>query len=261
MPPAWRRRAPTTCTTAAPTASAPRPPPRAASTRPSPAVNPETSANYDIGYRYTSELADLTVTAYNTQFKNRIVTSYDQDQGISIDRNIGSVNVDGVDAELDIRPDEGWDIYSSAAYSHSRVSAARWPSSRPAPPPRRSTWPAKTLVETPAWTFSQRYQYKWDGFTLGVGGKFVSSRWITDANDYKVPSYTTMDADITYDLTNIGWDGSYIKLNGWNLLNERYLGNLSTKPCYRPGVNGCTSLPTVTPGSPQTFQITLGAEF
>ena len=224
-------------------------------------VNPETSVNFDIGYRYVSELVNVTLTAYNTQFKNRIVTSFDQDQGISVDRNIGSVNVDGVDAEVDVRPFDGFDIYSSAAYNHSRVSASPLSTVVTSSTGAPINLAGKSLVETPAWTFSQRYEYKVDGWTFGLGGKYVSSRYITDANDYKVPSYAVMDADIRYDLGNIGWEGSFVKLNGWNLLNERYLGNLSTKICYRPGVTGCTSLPTVTPGAPQTFQFTLGTQF
>ena len=100
-----------------------------------------------------------------------------------------------------------------------------------------------------------------DNFTFGLGGKFVSSRWITDANDFQVPSYTTVDADVRFDLKGFGWDGSYIKVNMWNLGDARYLGNLSTKVCYRPGVTGCTSLPTVTPGAPRTIQATLRTEF
>jgi iron complex outermembrane receptor protein len=224
-------------------------------------VNPETSTNYDIGYRYVSDMVNLTLTAYNTQFKNRIVTSFDQDQGISVDRNIGSVNVDGVDAELDVRPDEGWDIYTSIAYNHSRVSASPLSTVVTSSTGAPINLAGKTLVETPAWTFAQRYEYKVAGFTFGLGGKYVSSRYITDANDYKVPSYATMDGDISYDLGNVGWEGSYVKLNGWNLTNERYLGNLSTKICYRPGVAGCTTLPTVTPGAPRTVQFTITSQF
>ena len=48
-------------------------------------------------------MVTASLTGYNTQFKNRIVTSFDQEQGICIDRNIGSVNVDGVDARSQCR--------------------------------------------------------------------------------------------------------------------------------------------------------------
>jgi iron complex outermembrane receptor protein len=223
-------------------------------------VNPETSANYDIGYRFTSDMVTASITAYNTQFKNRIVTSFDQEQGISIDRNIGSVNVDGVDAEANVQLMQGLSVYTSAAYTHSRVSggpqAIILVGSGGAP----INLAGKTLVETPDWTISQRYEYSFNGLTIGFGGKYVGARWVTDNNDYQVPSYFTADADITYDLGNIGWTGSYLKLNGYNLFNEKYLGSISSKPCFIPSLpssSACGSLPTVTVGSPQTFQITL----
>ena len=89
---------------------------------------------------------------------------------------------------------------------------------------------------------------------------FVGSRFATDNNDFKVPSYVLVDADISYDLTNIGWTGSYLKVNAFNLFNEKYLGNISTKPCFIPTLSSssaCGSLPSFAVGAPQTFQITL----
>ena len=70
-------------------------------------VQPETSTNYDIGYRFTSDTVTGSLTGYNTQFKNRIVSSFDQNLGISVDRNIGSVNVAGVDGEINVQLDAG----------------------------------------------------------------------------------------------------------------------------------------------------------
>jgi iron complex outermembrane receptor protein len=223
-------------------------------------VNPETSTNYDIGYRFTSDTVTASITAYNTQFKNRIVTSFDQEQGISIDRNIGSVNVAGVDAEANVQLMPDFSVYTSASYTHSRVSAGPQAIILVGSGGAPINLAGKTLVETPDWTISQRYEYRWRGLTLGFGGKFVGSRFATDNNDYKVPSYFTADADITYDLGEIGWTGSYLKVNGYNLFNEKYLGSISSKPCFIPTLpssSACGSLPTFVVGSPQTFQVTL----
>jgi iron complex outermembrane recepter protein len=223
-------------------------------------VNPETSTNYDIGYRYVSDMVTASITAYNTQFKNRIVTSFDQEQGISIDRNIGSVNVDGVDAEANVALTQDLSVYTSASYTKSRVSDGPLAIILVGAGGAPINLAGKTLVETPDWTFSQRYEYKLAGFTFGFGGKYVGSRFATDNNDYKVPSYFTADADISYDLGNIGWHDSYLKVNGYNLFNEKYLGSISSKPCFIPTLpssSSCGSLPTFVVGSPQTFQLTL----
>jgi iron complex outermembrane receptor protein len=223
-------------------------------------VNPETSTNYDIGYRFTSDMVTASITAYNTQFKNRIISSFDQAQGISIDRNIGSVNVDGVDAEANVALTPDLSFYNSVSYTHSRVSGGPQAIILVGSGGQPINLAGKTLVETPAWTASQRIEYKIGGFTFGLGGKYVTSRYATDNNDFKVPSYYTADADISYDLGRMGWEGSYLKVNGYNLFNEKYLGSISSKPCFIPTLpssSACGSYPTTAVGSPQTFQVTL----
>jgi iron complex outermembrane receptor protein len=101
------------------------------------------------------------------------------------------------------------------------------------------------------------------GFRVGVDAKYVGSRFATDVNDYKVPSYFTADADVTYDLGELGWDNSYLKFNVWNLFDEKYFGSVGTsRTCFTPvapTVSGCTSYPLLSVGAPRTFQVTLRA--
>jgi len=223
-------------------------------------VTPETSTNYDIGYRYVSDMVTASITAYNTQFRNRIVTSFDQEQGISIDRNIGSVNVDGVDAEANVALMPDLSFYNSVSYTKSRVSAGPQAIIQVGAGGTPVNLGGKTLVETPDWTASQRIEWKIAGWTLGLGGKYVGSRFATDNNDFKTPSYYVADADISYDLGGIGWNGSYVKLNAFNIFNERYLGSISSRACYIPTLassSACGSLPSFAIGAPQTFQVTL----
>ena len=227
-------------------------------------IAPETTNSFTAGYRYTTDLVDLSAVAYNTQFKNRIVTTFDATQGISVDHNIGGVNMDGVDLSADVRPMEGLSIYTSVAYEHTRVSAGPL-----------STVPlnaagtvsvsiaGKELVETPDWSFTQRYQYRWNDVLIGFGGKYVGRRFATDANDYKVPSYVTVNMDATWNLTDLGWPESYIKFNAENLFNEKYFGSVqTTRTCFTPftpTTTGCTSYPALVVGYPATFEVTLRA--
>ncbi len=228
-------------------------------------VKPETSTNYNIGYRFNADDFTFSISAYNNQFKNRIVTSFDQEQGISIDRNIGSVNVNGVDVEASVSPMEALNIYTSASYFHTRVSAGPQAIILVGAGGAPVNLAGKRVAETPAWTLSQRYEYAWEGFTLGFGGKYVSSRYATDANDIKISGYVLADANIGYDLgeLGLGWKGSYLKLNATNLFSQRYLGSISSRPCFNPNLptsSACGSYPSVAIGAPQTFQFTLRTE-
>ena len=229
-------------------------------------MTPETSQTYSLGYRYSSEMVTGSFDFYNSQFKNRIVTSFDPDQGVSVDRNIGSVNLDGVDAAVNLFPLDGLSIYTSVGYEHTRVSASPLSTIRLNAAGTVSVDIAgKEIVETPNWTIDQRYQYKIDGFTLGVGGKFVGRRYATDRNDYKVPSYFTANADISYDLTGVGVPGTSISLNVTNLFNSTYFNSVSTsRTCFtytNPTTAGCTSSPFLNVASPRIFDFSLRAEF
>jgi iron complex outermembrane receptor protein len=227
-------------------------------------VKLETSNNYALGFRYNADLVNLTVDAYNNQFKNRIVSSYDPELGISLDRNIGSVNVNGVDAEFGLFPFEGFSSYTSVSYFHSRVSdtpEARICLNAPACT-SVANLVGKEVAESPNWTVGQRFQYKVSGFNIGLGAKYTGRRYATDTNDLRIPSYVLVDADITYDLGELGWERSYIKFNAMNLFNEKYFGSISSQRCFSPtGQSGCTSYPFLNVGYPQTFQVTLRTVF
>ena len=228
------------------------------------AIAPETTNSFTAGYRYTSDLVDGEVIAYNTQFKNRIVTTFDADQGISVDHNIGSVNMDGVDASITVRPMEGLSLFTSASYEHTRVSAGPLSTvNLNAAGTVTVSIAGKEVVETPDWTVDERIQYKFDNVTLGFGGKFVGRRYATDANDYKVPSYVTANLDASYNLTDFGAPESQIKFNAWNLFNDKYFGSIqTTRTCFTPfapTTSGCTSYPSLVVGSPATFEVTFRA--
>ena len=67
-------------------------------------VAPETTNTFDAGFRYSSRTVQAQASAWYTKFNNRIVTSFDQIQGISVDRNVGSVIGKGVDIGIAVRP-------------------------------------------------------------------------------------------------------------------------------------------------------------
>ncbi|HST37226.1 MAG TPA: TonB-dependent receptor, partial [Allosphingosinicella sp.] len=67
-------------------------------------VDPETTNAFDLGVRFRRSNVQAQATAWIINYSNRIVTSFNTDLGISIDRNVGKVDSWGVDASV------GWDV-------------------------------------------------------------------------------------------------------------------------------------------------------
>ena len=223
-------------------------------------VAPETSASYDLGYRYHGEDTHASITIWNTQFKNRIVSTFDALQGISIDHNIGPVNMDGIDLEAGYDVDEDFNLYGTASYLKTRV-INNLPISATVTLPTAG----KQFVESPNFQLTARAVYHIWGFRLGLDGKFVGSRYATETNDYKVPGYFTANADATYDLGELGWDQSYVKFNIENIFDTKYFSSIATtRSCFTPvapTTTGCTSYPALAVGFPRTFVISLRSVF
>ncbi|MEQ1811284.1 MAG: TonB-dependent receptor [Terricaulis sp.] len=235
-------------------------------------VEPETSQAYDLGYRYQGDRLILSTQAWFNSFDNRIVRVFDQDQGINISRNIGAVDLWGWELEGGYQMTPELSIYGSAAYTDSEVQddlPARVGATDYLVPTA-----GRQLVETPDWTFAGRVEYENGPFTIGLQGKYVGERWVTDVNDVSSDAYTTVDLDLRWDFGQLfHTDRTYLQLNVINLFDERYFGNLSTQICSvnLPGTpaggntydceSGVIGTPRYNLGAPRTWMVSLRAEF
>jgi iron complex outermembrane receptor protein len=221
-------------------------------------TKPETSTTYQIGYRYLGEDLQAAVILWNSQVKNRIVSSYDLDTNTYFDHNVPGVNFSGIDLESNYFVTDDLSIYANAGYDHARIISNIQVGGGFAPTLN------KQLSETPKWTFSGRVDYKVvPELDVGVGAKYVSRRNQTEDNVAFVPDYYTVDADVIYDLDQLGLTDSSLRFDATNLLNKHYFGSLGTQTCWAPVANtsGCTSFPYAYLGSPQTFQATLTVRY
>jgi iron complex outermembrane receptor protein len=220
-------------------------------------VEPETGKTVEVGYRFQTPSVMASISTYQTQIENRIVTTTDPTDNTYIDRNVGAVEIKGVDGQLQWRLDEHLTTYVSAAYTDAKLKDDIFISTALG----YAQTAGKQVVETPKWTFSGRLTYDVGKFSFGVQGKFVGDRYITDVNDVEVPHYTVWDADIRYDLGGDGWKTSYVQLNVTNLFDEDYYGNLSgTTTSGTPGAAGYGQ-PYAYLGAPRAAVISLKTAF
>ena len=212
---------------------------------------PETSDAYDYGVRYQTDAVIAALSGYYNKFYNRIQSSFDQDQGVNVDRNVGDVDIWGAEFELGFMPIENLTLNLSASWTDSEFLDDYRTSATVVVPTK-----GKRLPETPEWQFGGRMQYVIAGFTLGFDGKWTGDR---EGNDVNSPSerpgaFAVFNTDIRYDLKGVtGQEDSYIQLNVSNLLDKKYFNRMSQ--------GAGTGAVFVWPGAPRTYMLTLRTTF
>jgi iron complex outermembrane receptor protein len=219
------------------------------------ATKPETSATYQFGYRYLGEDLQASVVLWNSQVRNRIVSTYDDATKTYFDHNIPGINFSGVDFESNYKVTEDLTLYANASYDHARITTNIVVGGG------NAATLNKQLSETPKWTLSGRAIYDlttW--WNIGVGGKYVSRRNMTEDNNIFVADYYTVNLDSRIKLDDIGLTGSSLRFNVDNVFNKHYFGSIGSYTCFST-MSGCTSVPYANIASPRTFSVELTAAY
>lgn len=214
--------------------------------RPVPEV--ETTKAFDLGWRYNSADVLASVALWKTKYNNRIVSSFDPDLGFSVDRNVGDVDLRGLEMQVGWRVTDAVTLSASSAYTKSELLSNIQTSAT-----GTLALKGKQLVETPKWTFGARGDFRvGDNLRLGIQAKRVGDRFGTDLNDEIAPAYTVFDADARYNFSVSALKSLSLKLNVTNLLDEAYFGNISS------GTGG-SNVAFYSIGSPRTVMLSLEA--
>jgi len=228
-------------------------------------VQPETSDNFAVGYRYQTHLLNASINAYDTEYKNRIVSSPDPlDPTLSIDRNVGDVRVYGVDIEAGFNPIEHLSVYVSANFNKSEVKKDYTLSTSGIS--FQLPVAGKELVLTPDQIYNARVTYEIGDVTLGLQGRYTSSRWLDDLNSTSIPGYTVFNADARWSMPYFD-HRSYLQLNLLNIFDKFYFSRATTAANYVSyAIPGTTKIYTPSTagyyvGAPRTVSITLGTKF
>jgi iron complex outermembrane receptor protein len=222
-----------------------------------PTVQPETSQNFDAGYRYTSGTVVAQASVFYNTFENRIVSTFDPDLDTFVDRNVGDVESTGFEASIGWSPIEPLSLYATASFLDSELQDDYVFNSAGAVLPTKG----KKQVETPEQMFSFRAAYRFnDVFSAGIQGKYTGERWVTDVNDLKSDAYTVVDADLRFDFDSLGLEDTYLQINVTNLFDEQYYANLGTGASSTPGQLGY-SRRFAAVGAPRTVMASLRYSF
>ena len=242
-------------------------------------ITPEETNAFDLGVRYTDRMVQAQATAWKIDYKNRIVSSFDPDLGISLDRNVGKVDSYGFDASVAVKPIRNLSLLALASYiktelkQNVEIGSARFSATTPFVLPASTvfcggvaptatsplvatcaTTAGKRVTETPKFQYGGRAEYRFGPVSFGAQAKWVGSRFATDTNDVKVKGYALVDLDARVSLLPIGLKQSYFQVNAQNILDERYFGNIGTQ------LNNAGN-PNFALGSPRSVIGTLNFQF
>jgi iron complex outermembrane receptor protein len=215
-------------------------------------IQPESTNSFDLGVRYTLRDVQAQLTGWKIDYSNRIISTFDPDLGIALDRNVGKVKSYGFDGSIAIKPIRPLTLYALASYIDAEfqenVEIGKVGTTVVFAPTK-----GKMVAETPEWQFGGRVQLDVGPVTLGAQGKWVDDRFATDVNDVLVKGYTVVDLDARLSLRSVGLDRTYLQLNVINLFDKFYFGGINSQIAASTigGVSG--SNPSFTVGSPRTI--------
>lgn len=222
---------------------------------------PETTDNLNAGVRYKSSKVQAEVSGWYTFYQNRLASSYDPDQNITIYRNLGTVHKYGVDGSVSYQPIPQVTLYGFGSYLKSKIldNVASGATSVFLTAGKRES-------DSPTYTVGGRAQGNFGPLELGAQIKRTGPRYVNDQNlpvfangvqvyGAKAPAYTLVDLDARYSLEGLGLnDRTWVQLSITNLFDKLYVGGFSSNTSN-------TSIPFAYIGSPRTISGTINFGF
>ena len=178
---------------------------------------------------------------------------------------MGSVEINGVDAQLTFRPADPITVYLTGSYTDAETQdnlfvggTSIYPGA--GLPAGFAPLKGKQLVETPKYSAAGRVTYDFGFLMLGLQGKYTGKRFVTDVNDLSVPGFFVVDFDARLGLDRFR-KGLSLQFNVTNLFDEKYYGTLggtqTTAVVGAPGYSGAFA----SRGAPRAASVTLKAAF
>ncbi|MFZ6875213.1 TonB-dependent receptor [Undibacterium sp. Di27W] len=222
-------------------------------------VPPETSYNFDLGYRLQSDRLTASATVYNVNFTDRQATAYDPTTTLSSVVNVGKVKTKGFEVELGNTPVNGWSFYGSLGYAKSEIQDDLQVAKGVYIPTS-----GKAMTLTPEWKAGLSAQYETGVWYTRMKMKYTGGQFATMTNDEFIPSYTLLGFDAGYQFPNSGWmKKPTIRLSVSNITNEKYRNpqsfNVTNALPYPGGVAAKSVFYYL--GAPRFTSVTFQADF
>ncbi|MBP2159539.1 MULTISPECIES: TonB-dependent receptor [Asticcacaulis] len=227
---------------------------------------PETSETIELGYRYRAPTLQGTATFFSAVDDNRIIQAFDRDSGASFDRNVGQVKRNGFEGSAAWTPLSNLVLNGSVTYTDAVMQNNLEYAKTATGVGRYLMTKGKQLTEMPKWMATAGVNYQATSrLNVDVTAKYVGDRFTTDVNDEVAEGFVKVDAAVRYDLPFLK-QGTYLQLNVVNLLDEQYLGSITSQNnafAYTDNTGAVKNgtRPFINVGAPRTFVLSLRTAF
>jgi len=220
-------------------------------------LKPETSDDFEAGWRTHHALYEATLAAYLVNFHDRLL-AVQQGAGIVgnpvVLSNVGGVRSYGLEASLSFRLQPGLTWTNSLSESRSTYQDDVVSNNLPI------NTKGKHVVDAPDTMLKSILGYDNGSLFGDLGADFMSTRYYSYTNDASVPSRLLMNASAGYRFPSFAMvKQSSVQLNVTNLTNRRYISTLGSNGFVNSDPNGTAQ--TLLPGAPREWTLTFAAKF
>lgn len=222
-------------------------------------LKPETSTNFELGWRLTGPTLFASATLYHVDFKNRQL-GIPQGVGIlglnNVLANVGDVKTDGAELALGWQPMPGFTWFSSLSFNDSRFDDDYTRETTGGP----VVVPVKGNQVPDAPKTMLRSEVTWDmgGLFIRVDGNYLSKRYYSYLNDAHAGSYTLFNASAGYRFGQIGaLNELTLQFDATNLFDKKYIATLNSNGFVESDLAGTAQ--TLLPGAPRQWFLSLKA--
>ena len=225
-------------------------------------LEPETSTNYELGWRLQGATLQTSLTAYHVDFEDRQL-GIAQCVGIlgcpSVIANVGSVTTDGLEAALSWRFADDFTWFTSAAWNRSEYEDNYSVAGSNGNPVLIEV-AGKQVVDSPEILAQTEFTYDNGRVFARIDANYVDERYYTYLNQGSVDAYTLLNAGIGVRFPDLGVIREIVlQADVTNLTDKKYISTIGTNGFTNADPNG--TLNTLLRGAPRQAFVSVKARF
>ena len=226
-------------------------------------LKPETAVDAEIGYRYAGPIVLGSLSLYHIDYRDRQQSLFDVTVNNTVAKNIGDLELKGIEAEIGTQPIGPISFYVSGSYNDAKLKSDLPVGISGQPTNALLPTKGKQLTDVPRTTLAGSIRYDDGGLFGQLQTKYTGRRYATLTNDEYVSPFATVDLIAGYNLPPEWTRGvkTAITFSVTNLLDKKYYGAINFGRNLN-AVNGIAANPaSYFLGSPRFFSVKFRADF